>query len=70
MRVKCVAVVENNLQRENLLECINIVARKFGPATPSVHRDTVTVEAEHPTELSEKLIELFEHYSRHEISTV
>lgn len=64
MVLKCVAVVDNELQRENLRQCVEILKAK-----PSVDKNTVTVQVPYGTEQSEKLIELFEQYTRHEIST-
>lgn len=64
MVLKCVAVVDNELQRENLRQCVEILKAKL-----SVNKDTVTVQVPYGTEQSEKLIELFEQYTRHEIST-
>lgn len=65
MKLKCVAVVDNALQRENLCQCVNILE-----AVPVIHKDTVRVEVDYPSPKAEKLIELFEQYTRHEITTV
>lgn len=64
MKLRCIAVVENPLQRENLCQCIGILN-----ATSSMNGDTVRVEVDYPSPQAEKLIELFEHYTRHEITT-
>ena len=57
--VKCVAYVEP-AQRENLLQCINIIG-----GVPVVHNDQVSVT--YSGEKEALMIELFEHYTRHEI---
>lgn len=64
MKVICAAVVENPTQRENLCECINILK-----GVPCVTGDTVCVEYDGDKAKAEKFIELFEHYTRHEIRT-
>lgn len=62
MKVICTAVVDNPLQKENLCQCIEILG-----GVPTVCNDTVCVEYEGYN--TEKFIELFEHYTRHEIRT-
>lgn len=66
MKLKCSAVVENPVQRENLLECLNIIG-----VTPNVARDTVYAiyEGEKGDRKAEQLVSLFENYVRHEITT-
>lgn len=60
MKVICTAIVENPQQRDNLCQCIGILG-----GVPIVGNDAVNVEYEGVN--AEKLIELFEHYVRHEI---
>lgn len=62
MKVICSAVVDNPQQRENLCQCVNILG-----GVPICSGDTVCVEYEGIK--AEKFIELFEHYTRHEIKT-
>lgn len=67
-KIICVAVVDNELQRQNLIQCIEILK-----CTPKVINNTtvqVSVDCENGknSEQAEKLIELFEHYWRHEIT--
>lgn len=57
--VRCKAVVQE-AQRENLIECINILG-----GVPVIHRDEVSVEYSGDKEAT--MIELFEQYTRHEI---
>lgn len=62
MRIICTAIVENPQQRKNLCQCVGILG-----GVPNVAGDTVCVEYEGIN--TEKFIELFEHYVRHEIKT-
>lgn len=62
--IKCKAIVENPLQRDNLCECCIIMGIK-----PNVVRDTVSVSFDEKYERAETLMCLFEQYSRHEITT-
>lgn len=67
-KIVCVAVVDNELQRQNLIQCIEILK-----GTPEVINNTtvqVSVDCENGKnrEQAEKLIELFEHYWRHDIT--
>lgn len=67
-KIVCVAVVDNDLQRQNLIQCIEILK-----GTPEVINNTtvqVSVDCENGKnkEQAEKLIELFEHYWRHDIT--
>lgn len=57
--VRCIAYVDA-AQRDNLVQCISIIGGK-----PVVHKDQVTVE--YSGEKEALMIELFEHYTRHEI---
>lgn len=61
-KVICSAVVDNPQQRENLCQCVNILG-----GVPRVTGDTVCVEYEGIN--TEKFVQLFEHYTRHEIKT-
>lgn len=58
----CTAVIDNPVQRDNLCQCIEILGGK-----PTESGDTISVEYEGPN--TEKFIELFENYTRHEIRT-
>lgn len=65
-KIVCVAVVDNDLQRQNLIQCIEILK-----GTPVLTNNTtvqVSVDCENGKnkEQAEKLIELFEHYWRHD----
>lgn len=62
--IKCKAIVENPLQRDNLCECCGILGVK-----PTVVRDAVSVSFDEEYEKAETLIGLFEYYARHEIKT-
>ena len=66
MKLKCCAVIENPAQRENLLECLNIIG-----VVPHVAYDTVyaVYEGEKTDRKADQLISLFENYTRHEITT-
>lgn len=63
MKIRCEAIVENPMQRENLKQCIIILGGK-----PEVANDKVSVEYE--GEKQETIIELFEHYTRHSITSI
>lgn len=60
MRVRCEAYVENQLQRDNLCECVKILG-----GNPIVIKEQVIVEYE--GENVGKMVELFEHYVWHTI---
>lgn len=62
MKLKCSAVVENPVQRDNLCQCIRILGGE-----PVEYKDKVSVEYEGTD--TDKFIQLFEHYVRHEIHT-
>ena len=63
MRIICTASVENEMQKSNLCECVEILGGK-----PTISGDTVTVEYEGPTNTANKFSELFEQYVTHGIS--
>ena len=65
MRIICTALVENEMQKSNLCECVEILGGK-----PTTSGDTVTVEYEGPTDTANKFMELFEQYAVHDISTL
>ena len=65
MRVICTALVENEMQKSNLCECVKILGGK-----PTISRDNVTVEYEGPTNIANKFVELFEQYAVHSIGTL
>lgn len=60
--IRLVAVVENPDQRENLRQCLNILG-----VAPCIYKDVVCMHCEDDGEKTEKFIELFEQYTRHEI---
>lgn len=60
--VRCVAAVENQLQRENLFECLTILGAK-----PRRCGDSVSVLVNEKDAQAEKIINLFKHYLHHEI---
>ena len=64
MRVFCVATLDNQPQIDNLVQCIEIIGGK-----PIVNGTDVLVEFDGEKSKADKLIELFEHYSRHGIYT-
>lgn len=61
----CTALVEDERQRANLCECVEILGGK-----PIVTDDTVSVEIDAPQETADKFAELFVQYSVHGISTI
>ena len=65
MKVYCTAALDNEQQIMNLCQCIEILG-----GIPRVNRGEVCVDYEGPKDKAEKFIELFEHYSRHGISTI
>lgn len=60
MIIYCEATIENPAQRDNLCECINIIA-----GIAKVENDKVKLEFEGSKEKCELLINLFEQYPRH-----
>lgn len=64
MRVFCVATLDNYTQIDNLCDQV----RKIG-GEPTVCLGDVTVEYEGNKEKCEKIMELFEQYTRHGIYT-
>ena len=65
MKVYCSANLDNDLQIQNLCQCIEIVGAK-----PQIHNCEVSVEYSGNKTRCELLIEIFEHYSRHSIFTL
>lgn len=65
MMVRCSAVIEHPKQRENLRQCLNILG-----IVPCIYKDVVSVSFDSEDAGADKFIELFEHYSRHEIHYV
>lgn len=63
MIIYCEAIVENTIQQENLIECIEILG-----GTPEVKKDKISVEYEGQKEACDIFITLFEHYARHNIT--
>ena len=64
MVVYCEAFVSNPTQQDNLMECIQILGGK-----PKKAGDKISVEYEGSDEECDIFISLFEHYSRHNITT-
>lgn len=58
----CIAVLDNNAQKENLCKCIRILGGE-----PIVNRNVVTTNAPYPSDLASHLVLLYEQYWRHEI---
>ncbi len=65
MHIICTAIVEDERQRKNLCDCVGILGEK-----PCVSGNTVCVEYEGAISTIAKLIELFEQYPVHGISTL
>lgn len=61
--ITCTAVLDHDLQIENLRQCIEILG-----GDPIVNQNTVKVTAPYPSEIAERLIMLYEHYWRHTIN--
>ena len=62
MRVVCSAVLEDDRQRENLCQCVNILG-----GTPCISGNTVCVEYSGSETTVDKYIELFAQFPTHEI---
>lgn len=60
--IRCGAIVENPEQRENLLHCLSILG-----VQPCIYKDSVCLYVPENDDRAEKIIELFEQYTRHEI---
>ena len=58
----CIAILDNNAQKENLCQCIRILGGE-----PMVNHDVVTTNAPYPSDLASHLMLLYEQYWRHEI---
>lgn len=65
MRVICTAVVNDGLQRQNLIECTKIIGVK-----PQVSGFSVCAEYEGSSSVCDKLVELYAQYPFHGISTL
>lgn len=65
MRIICTAVLDNDMQKDNLAQCVRILG-----GVPTVNRSTVCVEYDGSPSKAEKFIKLFEQFSRHEIKTI
>lgn len=65
MRLICTAMVEDERQRANLVECVKVLGCK-----PQISNDTICVEYEGSALPADKLIELFAQYPFHGISTI
>lgn len=63
--VICTAIVENDIQKSNLCECIKILGGK-----PQVSGNTVSVEFEGTANNISKFIDLFEQYPYYGFSTI
>ena len=64
MKIRCSAVVENDMQLKNLCQCV----RMLGGRPIKTSDDTVSVEYEGIKERVDKFASLFENYFHHEIS--
>lgn len=62
MRVVCIALVENEMQKSNLCQCIKILGGE-----PSASGNTVCTECNGSISAISKFIELFEQYPIHGI---
>lgn len=60
--MKCIAVLDNDIQIENLCECIRILG-----GDPVKNNNVVEVTAPYPSDLASHLLLLYENYWRHEI---
>ena len=65
MLVVCNALLDNDMQIENLCQCIKILG-----GNPQVDGCSVSVTFEGATATAEKFVELFEQYPFHGISTL
>lgn len=65
MRVICSAVVEEDLQRKNLCECVKILGGQ-----PEISGNTVSVEYEGPARSVSKFAGLFEQFPFHGVTTL
>lgn len=60
--IRLVAVVENPDQRENLRQCLNILG-----VVPCIYKDVVCMDCDEQDSRTEKFLELFEQFKRHEV---
>lgn len=63
--IVCTAIVDNDVQKGNLCECIKILGGK-----PQVSGNTVSVEFEGTANNISKFIDLFEQYPYYGFSTI
>ncbi len=62
MMIKCTAILDNPLQRDNLCKCIEILG-----GVPNINKEAVSVTLSRDDARADKFIELFEQYVRHEV---
>ena len=65
MRVSCSATIEEQLQRENLVQCANIIG-----VSPVILGDTVFADYDGDVKTADKLMELFQQFPFHGISVL
>ena len=65
MRVTCSATIEEQLQRENLVQCANIIG-----VSPVILGDTVFADYDGDVKTADKLMELFQQFPFHGISVL
>lgn len=65
MIIYCEAIVEHLAQQANLIECIEVLG-----GDPKVCKDKISVEFEGDKERCDIFISLFEHFGRHNITTI
>lgn len=59
----CAAVLDNDVQIDNLCECVRILGGE-----PVQNHNVVEVTAPYPSELASHLLLLYENYWRHEVT--
>lgn len=64
MKILCTVLVQDNMQKENLCECIRILGGQ-----PTISGSVVCVEFDGKPSEAEKFIQLIEQYPRHSIVT-
>ena len=65
MKIFCTAIVPEPQQMDNLSQCVEIIG-----AVPDVRGDTIYVDYQGEREVAMKLMELFQQYPVHGISTL
>lgn len=65
MLISCTAILENDMQMENLCQCIKILG-----GSPCVDGCEVTLAYEGSKKTADRFIDLFEQYPLHGISTI